>query len=117
MRQSTTGLSRADPASMKSDLYIEKQTTVVTKLKRVRIIEVRECGLGFGKSVGRSLDMCSQCPGMSMMMTPASAAQISAVGIDAISELVQLGEIHFTDGEAGLLVCLNSIVERPARRS
>lgn len=49
------------------------------------------------------------------MMTADSAARISDMGIDAINELVELGEVHSTDGEAGLLVCLNSIVERATK--
>jgi hypothetical protein len=96
---------------MGNHLYIEKQTTVRTKLRKIRIIEVRECDLGFQKMARGSPQICAQCAGNSMMMTADSAARISAIGIDAINELVELGEVHSTDGEAGLLVCLNSIVE------
>ena len=35
------------------------------------------------------------------MMTPDSAAKISAIAIDAISELVEAGETHYTEGDAG----------------
>jgi hypothetical protein len=101
---------------MSSLLYIEKQTTVTTKLRKVRIIEVRECDLRFGKAARSSLEICTQCPGVSMMMTPDSAAKVSAIGIDAICQLVEAGEIHSAEGNAGLLVCLNSIVERDGRR-
>jgi hypothetical protein len=97
---------------MGNHLYIEKQTTVRTKLRKIRIVEVRECDLGFRKMASGSPQICAECAGISMMMTADSAARISAIGIDAIYELVELGEVHSTDGEAGLLVCLNSIVER-----
>ena len=101
---------------MSSRLYIEKHTTVTTKLRRVRIIEVRECDLRFGKSVRGSLDICTKCASLSRMMTPDSAAKLSSIGVGAICHLVEAGEIHFTEGDAGLLVCLNSIVEREGGR-
>jgi hypothetical protein len=45
-----------------------------------------------------------------MMMTPDAAARIGAIGIDAICRLVGAGAIHFTEGDAGLLVCLTSVM-------
>jgi len=97
---------------MSSHLYIEKTTTVTTKLRRVRIIEVRECNLRFGKPARSSLETCTKCAGVSILMTPASAAGISAIEIEAICRLVEAGEIHFTLGDAGPLVCLTSLMER-----
>ena len=47
-----------------------------------------------------------------MMMTPDSAARIGKIGIDAICQFVEAGEIHFREGDAGLLVCLTSVMER-----
>src|SRR5258708_6945590 len=102
---------------MNNHLHIEKQVTVTTKLRKVRIIEVRDCDLRFRKTTQSSPKFCAQCAGISVMMTANSAARISATGIEAITELVELGEIHFTDGEAGLFVWLNSIVEHPSRRA
>jgi hypothetical protein len=101
---------------MSSQLYIEKRTTVITKLRKVRIIEVRECNMRFGKTARGSLEICAQCVGVSMMMTAASAAKISGIGIEAVSQLVEAREIHFAEGEAGLLVCLNSIAQHYGRR-
>ncbi len=45
-------------------------------------------------------------------MTPAAAAKISAIEIEAICRLVEAGEIHFTLRDAGPLVCLTSLMER-----
>jgi hypothetical protein len=45
-------------------------------------------------------------------MTPASAARISAIEIEAICRLVEAGEIHFIMGDAGPLVCLTSLMDR-----
>jgi len=97
-------------------LFVEKRTTVITTLRKVRIIEVRECDLRFGKTARGSPEICTQCAEASMMMTPASAAKISAITIDAICKLVEAGTIHSAEGDAGLMVCLNSIVERDGRR-
>ena len=47
-----------------------------------------------------------------MMMNPDAAARIGAIGIDAICQFVEAREIHFTQGHAGLLVCLTSVMER-----
>ncbi len=47
-----------------------------------------------------------------MMMTPDSAAKLGAIGIEAICQFVEAGEIHFREGDAGLLVCLTSVMER-----
>jgi hypothetical protein len=50
-----------------------------------------------------------------MMITPVSAARISAIGVEAICQLVAAGEIHSAEGDAGLLVCLNSVITYLAR--
>jgi hypothetical protein len=97
---------------MSRHLYIEKQTTVITKVRRVRITEVRESILRFGKPAQSLLEICTECAGVSMMMTPDSAAKLGAIGIDAICQFVEAGEIHFREGDAGLLVCLTSVMER-----
>ena len=97
---------------MSSHLYIEKQTTVITKLRKIRIIEGRECNLRFGKPARSSLETCTKCAGVSILMTPTAAAKISAIEIEAICRLVEAGEIHFTLRDAGPLVCLTSLMER-----
>src|SRR5258708_37368683 len=104
--------SQLNRNSMSRRLYIEKQTTVITKVRRFRITEVRESKLRFGKPAQSLPEICTQCAGVSMMMTPDSAARIGAIGIDAICQFVEAGEIHFTEGEPRFPACLTWVMER-----
>ena len=81
---------------MSSRIYIEKQTTVTTRLRKVRVIKVRERNLRFGKPRRSPLESCTECAGVSVMMTPDSAAKVSVIGIEAVCQFVEAGEIHFT---------------------
>jgi hypothetical protein len=95
---------------MSHRIYAEKQATIITKLRKVRIITVQERNLRFRKPALSLPTTCPECGEGSLMLSPDSAAKISALEVRAICRLVEAGAIHFTEGDAGLLVCLTSVM-------
>ena len=83
----------------------KKNTTIVTFESRERTT--------IRGGVTRIVTRCENCGTEVLMVTPNEAAARTGADSPAIFRGIESGEIHFVEGEYGLLlVCLNSVSTR-----
>jgi hypothetical protein len=78
-------------------------------LRKIRITAVRERSVVVPRLGPAATASCVECPEGGLMVTPIWAATVSGQSLRTVFLRIEAGEIHYTDGPEGILICVESL--------
>ncbi|MBC7929896.1 MAG: hypothetical protein H7Z38_04940 [Rubrivivax sp.] len=81
----------------------------MTKTRRITIFASSEQTLAVRRTPAARPSWCAVCAARAVMVTPDEAAALTRQSARDVYRLVEAGALHFTEGQAGVLICLASL--------